>query len=100
MLAKSWVRWKDPDDDSSAELFSCLGLAPIICDTHGEQDNWEELKAALKLSEDGEKGYGIVSGTAIKVYPNGKVEALGGAVNQFIRSEGKIVRLPDILPTL
>ncbi|MFH0897859.1 MAG: hypothetical protein V1850_07450, partial [Candidatus Bathyarchaeota archaeon] len=91
--------WKDPDDDLSAELFPCLGFAPIICDTHGEQDDWEELKTALKLTEDGEKGYGIVSGTAIKVYTDSKVEALGGAVHQFIRSEGKTVRLSDLLPT-
>jgi peptidase E len=34
MLAREWVRWKDPDDDSSAEIFPCLGLAPVICDTH------------------------------------------------------------------
>ncbi|HLE17380.1 MAG TPA: Type 1 glutamine amidotransferase-like domain-containing protein, partial [Syntrophales bacterium] len=36
MLAVEWVRWKDPDDDSTAELFPCLGIAPVICDTHGE----------------------------------------------------------------
>ena len=99
MLAKSWVRWSNPDDDSTAELFPCLGLAPVICDTHGEQDGWEELKAGLKLAEDGQKGYGIVSGTAIKVYSDGRVEALGGVAHQFVRSEGKIVRLPDIQPT-
>ncbi|MDD4876879.1 MAG: Type 1 glutamine amidotransferase-like domain-containing protein, partial [Dehalococcoidales bacterium] len=25
MLAKEWVRWRDPYDNSSAELFPCLG---------------------------------------------------------------------------
>jgi len=80
------------------KLFPCLGFAPIICDTHGEQDKWEELKIALKLARDGQKGYGIVSATAIKVYPNSKVEALGGAVHQFIRREDLVVRLPDIMP--
>ncbi|MCJ7610092.1 Type 1 glutamine amidotransferase-like domain-containing protein [Candidatus Bathyarchaeota archaeon] len=100
MLAETWIRWPDPDDDSTAELFPCLGFAPIICDTHGEEDDWEELIAALKLAEDGRKGYGIVSGTAIKVHPDsGRVEALGGTVNQFVRREGRIVRLPDIEPT-
>ena len=38
MLAREWVRWTDPDDDSTAELFPCLGVAPLICDTHGEGD--------------------------------------------------------------
>jgi len=99
MLAETWIHWVDPDDDSTAELFPCLGFAPIICDTHGEEDDWEELRAALKLAEDGRKGYGIVSGTAIKVHPDsGNVEALGDAVHQFARREGRIVRLPDIMP--
>ena len=44
MLARKWVRWRDPHNDESAELFPCLGLAPILCDTHGEGDGWEELK--------------------------------------------------------
>ena len=29
MLADRWVRWTDPDDDASAELFPCLGFAGI-----------------------------------------------------------------------
>lgn len=100
MLAKSWVRWKNPDDDSTAELFPCLGFVPIICDTHGEEDSWEELKAALNLSAEGEKGYGIVSGTAIRVHTDGKVDALGGATNQFIHRKGEVMRLSDILPAV
>ena len=98
MLAERWVRWRNPDDDSTAELFTCLNVASVICDTHGEADRWEELKIALGLSKDGMRGYGIVSGTAIRVSLNGRVEALGGAVNQFSRRGGKIVSLPDILP--
>ena len=49
MLAKEWIRWRDPEDDTTAEIFPCLGIAPVICDTHGEQDGWEELQALLKL---------------------------------------------------
>jgi cyanophycinase-like exopeptidase len=99
MLAEKWVRWRNPDDDSTAELFPCLGVASIICDTHSEQDGWEELKMALKLAEEGEKGYGIVSGTALKVYPAGEVQAIGGAVHQFIHQKGKVTRLSDIQPS-
>jgi dipeptidase E len=100
MLANKWVRWRDPDDDSTAELFPCLGFAPIICDTHGEQENWEELKVALKLADEGEKGYGIVSGTMLKVYPTGEVQAIGGSVHQFMLQKGKVNRLSDIQPIL
>ncbi|MDD5038234.1 MAG: Type 1 glutamine amidotransferase-like domain-containing protein [Dehalococcoidales bacterium] len=98
MLAKEWVRWRDPDDDSTAELFPCLGFAPIICDTHDEGDGWGELKAALRLEQDNVKGYGIVSGAAIKVFPDGKVEALGGAIHQYIRRGKRVYKSPDILP--
>ena len=98
MLAKEWVRWRDPDDDSTAELFPCLGLAPVICDTHAEEDDWQELKALLELKQDKAEGYGITSGSAIKVFPDGKVEALGGPVAYYLRRGGRVERLPDILP--
>lgn len=98
MLAKEWVRWKDPNDDSTAELFPCLGLAPVICDTHGEADNWEELKTALRLKQEGAFGYGITSGTCLKVFPDGKVEALGSAIYQYVRHGEAVQRQPDILP--
>ncbi|MDQ1280564.1 MAG: dipeptidase [Thermoproteota archaeon] len=100
MLAEKWVYWRDPNDDSTAELFPCLGLAPIICDTHGEEDGWEELQKALELSDEKQKGYGIVSGTAIKVFSDGKVEGLGGIINQFIRDKEKVTRLSDIIPLI
>lgn len=98
MLAKKWVRWRNPDDDTTAELFPCLGIAPIICDTHDEESGWQELQMALKLEKADVAGYGIISGTAIKVFPDGRVEALGGATHQFVRRGGKVVRSPDILP--
>ncbi len=99
MLTKKWVRWRNPDDDSTAELFPCLGFAPVICDTHGEQESWEELKMALKLAGEGEKGYGIVSGTALKVYSTSEVQAIGGPIHQFMHQKGKVNRLPNIKPT-
>ena len=96
MLADRWVRWRDPDDDSSAELFPCLGFAPIICDTHDEQAGWEELRAALKLAEEDTRGYGLATGSGIKVFSNGKVEALGGEVYQYIHRGGKVERLANL----
>jgi peptidase E len=98
MLASKWVRWRDPDDDSTAELFPCLGIAPIICDTHDEEGGWEELKAALALEEEGVIGYGLVSATAAKIYSNGRVEAFGGAIHCFKRINQEIVRIPDLIP--
>jgi hypothetical protein len=75
-----------------------LGIVPVICDTHGEEDGWEELQALIALEKDKTIGYGIVSGTAIKVYPHGKIEAIGGAIHQYAKIKGKVERLTDILP--
>jgi peptidase E len=98
MLARAWVRWRDPDDDTTAEIFPCINVAPVICDTHGEADNWEELKTLLQLEKLGTIGYGIVSGNAIKVYPDGKVEALNGPVNRYIREKAAVEKMPDLVP--
>jgi len=97
MLASRWVRWTDPNDDSSAELFPCLGYAPIICDTHDEQGGWEELQAALMLEKEGVKGYGLASGSGVKVSADGRVEGLAGTVFQYIKRGGKVQRIEDIV---
>ena len=76
MLARAWVRWED-DDDSVGGLFPCLGIADILCDMHGEKENWGELRALLKLSPDSSIGYGIRAGSAIRVDPDGTVAPMG-----------------------
>jgi len=96
MLGAEWVKWHDPHDDSSAELFQCLGVAPVICDTHAEEDDWVELKAALHLKEDKAVGYGIPSGGCLKVYPDGRLEALGRPVARYTRKGHKVVALDDL----
>ncbi len=98
MLAQEWVRWRNPDDDTTAEIFPCINVASVICDTHGEADNWEELIALLQIEKPGKIGYGIVSGNAIKVYPDGKVEALSGPVNRYIKRNSSVEKLSDLLP--
>ncbi len=98
MLADKWVRWLDPNDDSSAELFNCLGFAPVICDAHDEQAGWEELQTALILEKDGARGYGLAAGSAIKVTPDGKVGLVGGTVYQYIHRGNQVVRIEDVQP--
>ncbi len=98
MLARQWVRWRDPSDDSSAELFPCLGIAPVLCDTHGEADGWEELKALVRLAPGRSVGHGIVSGSALVVSPGGTLAAMGGEVHRFTRRGGEPVELPSLRP--
>lgn len=76
MMGTHWVRWADPDDDATAELFGCLGLAPTTLDTHAEDEDWKELKMALKLQGPGARGYGIPSGGMASVDDQGRIVAL------------------------
>ncbi len=98
LLSQKWVRWKDPNDEESAELFPCLGLAPILCDTHGEEDGWEELKALLALSPTGTIGHGILSGAAIVVRPDGSLSALGGEVDRFQKGPAGVSQIKGLVP--
>jgi peptidase E len=98
MLAREWIRWTDPEDDSTAELFPCLGFASLICDTHAEEDGWEELKTALSMEKDSTKGYGIATGVCLKVQAGREPAALGGPVYVYQNKAGKVERQPDILP--
>ena len=98
MLARRWVRWRDPQNDQSTELFSCLGLAPILCDMHGEGDGWEELKAMLALSPTGAVGYGIPSGTAIVVESDRTLYVLGGEVDRFRKRVDRVVPIQSLIP--
>lgn len=98
MLARSWVRWRDPRDDSSVELFPCLGIADVWCDTHGEAEGWEELAALARVVPEGSVGHGITSGAALVVSPDGRLEAAGGPVHRFESRSGRAVRIADLAP--
>ncbi len=91
LLARRWIRWRDPDDEASAELFDCLGLAPVLCDCHGEGDGWAELKALLALVGGRSLGHGLRAGSAIRVAGDGSVETACGKVDRFRVQGGKVV---------
>ena len=98
LMSQEWVRWRDPDDDTTAEIFPCLGLVTIICDTHAEKDDWIELKTALTLKPPGTTGFGIISGACLVICPDRHMEAKYGPVAQFQNKDGQIIRRADILP--
>jgi cyanophycinase len=98
MLARSWVRWSDPEDDATAEDFPCLGLAPLLCDTHAEKDEWDELKALLRLTGT-PVGYGIPAGGALRVGADGSLAAMGRPVRR-VELEGGRARLAGALQPL
>ena len=90
MLAREWVRWQNPNDDTTANLFPCMGFVDLLCDTHDEGDHWEELRMAVKLSHPGTLGYGLRSGTGLCNNPDGTIGVIGGVVDSY-RNEGGFV---------
>ena len=100
LLSRQWVRWPDPDNDASAEPFDCLAMAPLICDTHGEADSWEELKTLLRLRQKQEEvGYGIPTSMGLRVHADGRVEAIGGSVHRYAYRDGRVDNIGDIAPS-
>ena len=91
MLCRQWVRWRDPDDDASAEPLGCMGIANALCDTHGEEDDWAELRTLLKLKGEGAVGHGIRTGAAIRVGVDGRIETLVGEVDSLACRGGRAV---------
>jgi len=96
MLAPQWVRWRDPQDEGTAERFDCLGLAPLRCDAHGEQEHWEELRALLRLCPPGTEGYGIRSGACLVACPDGAARACVGVVDRFRRGAEGVEERPAL----
>jgi peptidase E len=93
MMARSWVRWSDPDVEETAAEFPCLGLAPLLCDTHAEKEEWQELKTLLRLSG-APLGYGIPAGAALRVAADGSLAALGKPVRRIALG----AKFPDLTP--
>jgi peptidase E len=96
MLCRQWVRWRDPNDDSTAEAFDCMGFAPILCDTHGEGENWDELLALLRVTAQGVIGHGIPSGAGLCVTPKGRLFAMGEPAHRFTLRNGAVTRITDL----
>jgi dipeptidase E len=91
MLGRSWIRWRVPDDDDTAEVFNCLGFASLLCDVHGEEDDWVELKKLLGFFPQGTVGYGLPINGALRVAPGGKITPIGAAPIRFIKKGADII---------
>jgi peptidase E len=98
MLGTQWVRWEDPKDDATAELFDCMGLAPLLCDTHAEKEDWEELKMAVSLLGRGGQGFGIPTGGVIRVSPSGTLTALEQPSVGYVHRNGQAVPGKNLIP--
>jgi len=99
LLSRQWVHWSDPDDDSTAVPFDCIGIVPLVCDMHDETDGWEELKMLLRRRQvDGEIGYGIPTSMGLRIHPDYRIEAIGGMVHRYTFRDGRVDNIGDISP--
>ena len=102
MLSAEWVRFPG-DDATKAELFPCLGIAPIHADAHAEADNWDELRVAVDLlRRRGEKeplGYGLTRKGGLRLEVGGgqvKMTPIGTAIPRVGVRANKVVDLPPL----
>ena len=100
MLGMHWVRFPESGDESGAEPFDCMGIAPFSFDAHGEKDDWEELQVLARLLASRPKPpkhvYGLVSGTC-GLWQADTLSALGGALNRYTVAP-KPERADDLAP--
>jgi len=92
MLGSHWVRWEDENEDDTASLFNCLGIVPLIFDTHAEDEDWKELKTALKLMGKGAHGYGIPSGGMISADSSGNTVNIVKELLVYVNDNGSVRR--------
>lgn len=102
MLGKRWIRWPDAHaGDEAAETFECLAVVPVVLDTHGEGDAWQEAQsyAAVRARELGKKAraYGVPSGGALVIDDRGRIEAHGVPAAVFAALPNRKAKLEETL---
>jgi len=90
MMGSHWVHWDNAEDDTTASLFDCLGFIPTVFDTHAENENWKELKTALRLLGPGTKGFGIPSNGMLLADSEGGLTNLEGKMLSFRNCAGTV----------
>jgi peptidase E len=96
MLAREWVRFPD-DDEARAEIFPCLGIAPVHVDAHSEDDGWSELRVLVRLlaarGDEDPVGYGLTRKGCLRVTLDGAVrlEPMGTPIPRIVVRRGRVV---------
>jgi peptidase E len=103
MLAREWVRFPD-DAEEKAELFPCLGIAPLHVDAHSESDGWSELRVLVRLlHERGDTapvGYGLTrkGGLQVSIDEGRRVhlKPVGTPIPRILVRRGRVVEGPPL----
>jgi len=92
MMGQHWVHWDIEDDDSTSSLFDCLNFVPMTFDAHGENEDWKELKCALRLLGSGADGYGLSDGGFYCVDSEGHLTSFRNGPSIYSNIDGNITR--------
>jgi len=92
MMGSHWVHWDVEGDDSTSKLFDCLAFTPVLFDVHGEDEDWVELKAALKLLGPLSRAYGLPGGCMVSADSRGNLLNLEKGYQVFVNDKGNIRR--------
>jgi len=90
MMGRNWVHWEVENDDSTANLFDCLNFVPMTFDTHCENEDWKELKCALRLMGTNAQGYGLSTGGFYSADRDGYLVSFRNAPAVFRNQNGNI----------
>lgn len=84
---------------SNTELFETLKLVPYMIDVHDEREQWSSLKDRISLLSGSVQGIGIPAGGGVICHPDGEMEPIRFAIDEFVIVEGRLeqhILLPDV----
>lgn len=93
MMGLHWVHWDIEGDDGTSRLFGCLGFVPFVFDAHGENEDWAELKCALRLLGPGATGHGLSAGGFYGADADGRFAVYRNAPALYRNIDGRIERI-------
>jgi len=96
MLGREWVRF--PGEDARAEIFPCLGIAPVHVDAHSEYEAWSELRWLVRLLHergDGNPvGYGLTRKGGLRIELDGepRMTPFGTSIPRIVMRRGRVTQ--------
>ncbi|MCL1830511.1 MAG: Type 1 glutamine amidotransferase-like domain-containing protein [Oscillospiraceae bacterium] len=83
MMGRYWVNMDETGNGKNLKIFDCLGIIPAVFDTHAEDEDWIELKTALRLLGEDSLGYGIPSYGIITATSSGELTGYNTDILEF-----------------
>ena len=86
------VGWSAGGPRGTDVLVDTFKFLPYVVDAHAEQDDWDELKAAVRLLGESVRGVGIPTGGGVVYHPDHSLEAIRHPCHEIVLRDGEIVQ--------